>query len=154
DRRACPPESGHAAPGAGEPSALRASPEGLGRRFGDAHRRHRRLDDGSALDDDGFRRGAGGGGSGGHAGPPASVPVGGPLRDAALESAVTEPGAGAESAGILYVVSTPIGNMGDFSFRAVETLRSVEVVLAEDTRHTRHLLDRYEIATAMLAYHE
>ncbi|MDB4908150.1 MAG: Ribosomal small subunit methyltransferase [Gemmatimonadetes bacterium] len=56
--------------------------------------------------------------------------------------------------GRLYVVSTPIGNMGDFSFRAVETLRSVAAVLAEDTRHSRHLLDRYEVATPMLAYHE
>ena len=46
------------------------------------------------------------------------------------------------SAGTLYVVSTPIGNMGDFSFRAVDVLKSVDAVLAEDTRHTRHLLDR------------
>jgi len=51
-------------------------------------------------------------------------------------------------------VSTPIGNMGDFSFRAVETLREVAAVLAEDTRHTRHLLDRYEIDVPLLAYHE
>jgi 16S rRNA (cytidine1402-2'-O)-methyltransferase len=57
-------------------------------------------------------------------------------------------------AGTLYVVSTPIGNMGDFSFRAVETLRSVSAILAEDTRHTRHLLDRYEIDTPLVAYHE
>jgi 16S rRNA (cytidine1402-2'-O)-methyltransferase len=56
--------------------------------------------------------------------------------------------------GTLYVVSTPIGNMGDFSFRAVEVLKSVALVLAEDTRHTRHLLDRYEIATPLASYHE
>jgi 16S rRNA (cytidine1402-2'-O)-methyltransferase len=56
--------------------------------------------------------------------------------------------------GILYVVSTPIGNMGDFSFRAVETLRSVNLVLAEDTRHSGQLLKRYEIAAKMMAYHE
>ena len=56
--------------------------------------------------------------------------------------------------GVLYVVSTPIGHMGDFSFRAVETLRSVAAVLAEDTRHTRHLLDRYEIDVPLVAYHE
>ena len=56
--------------------------------------------------------------------------------------------------GRLYVVSTPIGNMGDFSFRAVEILRSVALVLAEDTRHSRGLLDRYEIKTPMAAYHE
>jgi 16S rRNA (cytidine1402-2'-O)-methyltransferase len=56
--------------------------------------------------------------------------------------------------GTLYVVSTPIGNMGDFSFRAVDILKSVDVVLAEDTRHSKHLLDRYAIATKLLAYHE
>ncbi|MEO8620843.1 MAG: 16S rRNA (cytidine(1402)-2'-O)-methyltransferase [bacterium] len=56
--------------------------------------------------------------------------------------------------GTLYVVSTPIGNMGDFSFRAVEVLQQVAAVLAEDTRHSRHLLDRYAIATPLLPYHE
>ena len=61
---------------------------------------------------------------------------------------------GPESTGTLYVVSTPIGNMGDFSFRAVETMRAVSAVLAEDTRHTRHLLDRYEIDVPLVAYHE
>jgi 16S rRNA (cytidine1402-2'-O)-methyltransferase len=44
--------------------------------------------------------------------------------------------------------------MGDFSFRAVEVLKSAAVVLAEDTRHSRALLERYEIATPTLAYHE
>jgi 16S rRNA (cytidine1402-2'-O)-methyltransferase len=44
--------------------------------------------------------------------------------------------------------------MGDFSFRAIEVLRAVDAVLAEDTRHSRHLLDRYEIATPLVAYHE
>jgi len=56
--------------------------------------------------------------------------------------------------GKLYVVSTPIGNLGDFSFRAVEVLRGVSAILAEDTRHSRTLLDRYEIETRVLAYHE
>ena len=56
--------------------------------------------------------------------------------------------------GVLYVVSTPIGNMGDFSFRAVEVLKSVALVLAEDTRHTRHLLDHYAVPTSLAAYHE
>jgi 16S rRNA (cytidine1402-2'-O)-methyltransferase len=60
----------------------------------------------------------------------------------------------APQSGRLYVVSTPIGNMGDFSFRAVETLRAVSVILAEDTRHSRRLLDRYDIQTAMASYHE
>ena len=56
--------------------------------------------------------------------------------------------------GTLFVVSTPIGNMGDFSFRAVETLREVSAVLAEDTRHTVHLLQRYGISTPLVPYHE
>ena len=56
--------------------------------------------------------------------------------------------------GTLFIVSTPIGNMGDFSFRAVEVLKDVAAVLAEDTRHSRHLLDRYEIATPLVPYHE
>ena len=60
----------------------------------------------------------------------------------------------AEGLGTLYVVSTPIGNMGDFSFRAVEVLKSVQAILAEDTRHTRNLLDRYEIKTSAIPYHE
>jgi 16S rRNA (cytidine1402-2'-O)-methyltransferase len=59
-----------------------------------------------------------------------------------------------EGRGTLYVVSTPIGNMGDFSFRAVETLRQVAAVLAEDTRHTAHLLKGYEITTPLVPYHE
>lgn len=57
-------------------------------------------------------------------------------------------------AGSLYVVSTPIGNMGDFSFRAVEVLKSVSLILAEDTRHTKGLLARYGISTPMSSYHE
>jgi 16S rRNA (cytidine1402-2'-O)-methyltransferase len=56
--------------------------------------------------------------------------------------------------GKLYVVSTPIGNLGDFSFRAIAVLRGVSAILAEDTRHSRTLLDRYEIQTRVLAYHE
>jgi len=47
-----------------------------------------------------------------------------------------------------------VGNLGDFSFRAVEVLRAVSVVLAEDTRHTRHLLDRYQIRTPLASHHE
>lgn len=56
--------------------------------------------------------------------------------------------------GRLFIVSTPIGNLGDFSFRAVETLQSVALVLAEDTRHSRPLLDRHGVATPMQSYHE
>lgn len=56
--------------------------------------------------------------------------------------------------GKLYVVSTPIGNLGDFSFRAVEVLKGVAQVLAEDTRHSRTLLDRYHVGTPVASYHE
>jgi 16S rRNA (cytidine1402-2'-O)-methyltransferase len=51
-------------------------------------------------------------------------------------------------------VATPIGNLGDVSMRAVETLRSVDAIAAEDTRRTRKLLAHYEIRTPLLAYHE
>lgn len=61
---------------------------------------------------------------------------------------------GAATPGTLHIVSTPIGNLGDLSPRAVEILRTVKAVLAEDTRHTRVLSDRYDIHTAMIAYHE
>ena len=55
----------------------------------------------------------------------------------------------------LYVCSTPIGNLGDVSYRLLETLRSVDVIAAEDTRHTRKLLTRYEIHPALLvSYHQ
>lgn len=56
--------------------------------------------------------------------------------------------------GSLFVVSTPIGNLGDFTQRAVDVLNEVAVVLAEDTRHTRTLLAHYDISTPMQAYHE
>ncbi|MGH7720442.1 MAG: 16S rRNA (cytidine(1402)-2'-O)-methyltransferase [Gemmatimonadaceae bacterium] len=54
----------------------------------------------------------------------------------------------------LYIVSTPIGNLADMSERAVETLRSVSLVLAEDTRHSRRLMQHFGIPTPMEAYHE
>ncbi len=59
-----------------------------------------------------------------------------------------------DGTGTLFVVSTPIGNMGDFSFRAVEVLSAAQLVLAEDTRHSRPLLARYGIKTPMASYHE
>jgi 16S rRNA (cytidine1402-2'-O)-methyltransferase len=63
---------------------------------------------------------------------------------------VSAPGA----PGTLFLVSTPIGNMADLSVRAVETLAAVSAVLAEDTRHSRPLLERYHVATPLVAYHE
>ncbi len=56
--------------------------------------------------------------------------------------------------GSLYVVSTPIGNLRDITLRAIDVLRTVELILAEDTRHSRHLLDHHGVATPMLSYHE
>ena len=53
-----------------------------------------------------------------------------------------------------YLVSTPIGNLDDFSARAVETLRTVDCVLAEDTRKARVLLDRYGIRATVRPYHD
>ena len=50
--------------------------------------------------------------------------------------------------GILYVVGTPIGNLGDMSPRALETLASVDFIAAEDTRVTIKLLNRFEIKTS------
>jgi 16S rRNA (cytidine1402-2'-O)-methyltransferase len=60
----------------------------------------------------------------------------------------------AQTGGRLLIVSTPIGNLEDITLRAIRFLRESHLVLAEDTRTTRKLLDRYEIATPMLACHE
>ena len=54
--------------------------------------------------------------------------------------------------GTIYIVSTPIGNLGDLTQRAVETLKSVSLIAAEDTRRTRILLNRYEIQTPTSSY--
>lgn len=56
--------------------------------------------------------------------------------------------------GTLYVVATPIGNLGDMTPRAVEVLRAVDRIAAEDTRHSRTLLQHFGIRTPMLALHE
>jgi 16S rRNA (cytidine1402-2'-O)-methyltransferase len=56
--------------------------------------------------------------------------------------------------GTLYVVATPIGNLTDISQRALETLRSVDLVLAEDTRVTKKLLNHYDIKLPTLSYHQ
>jgi 16S rRNA (cytidine1402-2'-O)-methyltransferase len=60
---------------------------------------------------------------------------------------------GGAARGTLYVVATPIGNLGDVTLRALEVLRSVPLVAAEDTRVTRRLLDRYEIHARTTSYH-
>ena len=63
-------------------------------------------------------------------------------------------GAARAESGVLYLVSTPIGNLGDMSHRAVEVLSSAALVIAEDTRHSRRLLDHYRIETPLSSYHE
>ena len=55
--------------------------------------------------------------------------------------------------GTLYIVATPIGNLGDVTFRALEVLRAVPLIAAEDTRISRRLLARYEVATRSVSYH-
>jgi 16S rRNA (cytidine1402-2'-O)-methyltransferase len=54
---------------------------------------------------------------------------------------------------VLYIVPTPIGNLGDITHRALEILKSVDLILAEDTRVSRRLLDHYQITTPLRAYH-
>lgn len=56
--------------------------------------------------------------------------------------------------GVLYVVATPIGNLGDMTSRAIEILREVDCIAAEDTRHSTPLLHHFKITTPLLAYHE
>jgi 16S rRNA (cytidine1402-2'-O)-methyltransferase len=54
----------------------------------------------------------------------------------------------------LYIVATPIGNIDDISLRAIETLKRVDMIAAEDTRHSKGLLERLGIGTPLMAYHE
>ena len=54
----------------------------------------------------------------------------------------------------LYLVATPIGNLGDMTLRGIETLRSVDYVASEDTRKTGRLLQHFEVATPQIAFHE
>jgi 16S rRNA (cytidine1402-2'-O)-methyltransferase len=63
------------------------------------------------------------------------------------------PGGPGGEGGTLYVVATPIGNLGDVTLRALETLRIVPLIAAEDTRHTHRLLERHGIRTRTTSYH-
>lgn len=71
-----------------------------------------------------------------------------------MEHAAAHGETSGERSATLYVVATPIGNLADLSLRALETLRGVEAVAAEDTRITRRLLDRYGIAKRLIPLHE
>src|SRR5262245_4030420 len=57
-------------------------------------------------------------------------------------------------AGVLYIVPTPIGNLEDITLRALRVLKEVNLIAAEDTRHTQHLLKHFGINTALTSYHE
>jgi 16S rRNA (cytidine1402-2'-O)-methyltransferase len=59
-----------------------------------------------------------------------------------------------ERTGTLFVVGTPIGNLEDVTLRALRVLREADIIAAEDTRHTGHLLGRYEIRKLLVSYHE
>ncbi len=54
----------------------------------------------------------------------------------------------------LYIVPTPIGNLSDITYRAVEVLAAADVIAAEDTRHSRKLLNHFDLTTPLIAYHE
>lgn len=58
------------------------------------------------------------------------------------------------NSGTLYIVGTPIGNLEDTTFRAIKTLQEVDLIAAEDTRHTSKLLQHFQILTPQLSYHQ
>ena len=61
---------------------------------------------------------------------------------------------GSKTRGCLYIVATPIGNLRDVSYRAIDVLAEVDLVLAEDTRHSRRLLEHYGLTPRLLSLHE
>lgn len=83
---------------------------------------------------------------------PSSDPAGPPASGSFILAgqAVTAP----KAAPGLYLVATPIGNLGDITLRALETLAGVDIIACEDTRVTRKLLERFDIRASLKAYHE
>ncbi len=57
------------------------------------------------------------------------------------------------ASGILYIVATPIGNLQDITYRAIDVLKSVDFIAAEDTRHSHKLMSAYQVHTRLIAYH-
>ena len=58
------------------------------------------------------------------------------------------------SSGKLYIVPTPIGNLGDITYRAIEVLKEVDAILCEDTRQTKKLIDHYEVEKKLIPFHQ
>ncbi|MBL4616992.1 MAG: 16S rRNA (cytidine(1402)-2'-O)-methyltransferase [Robiginitomaculum sp.] len=71
-----------------------------------------------------------------------------------VATAVIKTGSSANLPTGLYLVATPIGNLRDITLRALDVLANADFILAEDTRHSRRLLDRYNLQTPMRSYHE
>lgn len=76
-----------------------------------------------------------------------------PRRQAVEQHSSRRDASSGQAAGTLYVVATPIGNLADISLRALEVLRIVDWIAAEDTRHTRKLLTHYDIHRPLVSYH-
>ena len=56
--------------------------------------------------------------------------------------------------GVLYVVGTPIGNLSDISFRAINVLKNVHLIACEDTRHTKKIMNKFEVKNKLLSFNK